>query len=89
MSNLTGKTVRVTIDAPGPRGIKVGCVGDPDRTLDASIELRGKLTETPALWKGGPDLSLYMLDPKAGRTCGAVTLEFLIPPGATLFAYTL
>jgi hypothetical protein len=59
------------------------------RTLDASIELRGKLTETPALWKGGPDLSLYMLDPKAGRTCGAVTLEFLIPPGATLFAYTL
>ena len=35
MISTCEQPVRVTIDAPGPRGIKVGCVGDPHtRRLD-------------------------------------------------------
>ena len=86
--HVTRKSVMVTLDAPGENGIRVGCVGNPNRTLERSIELRGKLTEAPVLWEGGLDLSPYMVDEQS-RSCGAVTLEFVVPPGATLFAYAV
>ena len=86
----TGKTVLLTIGAPGSEGVRVGVVGDPIRTLANSVPLKGKLTEAPALWR----------NPHADRTHparvdlgaykgGAVQLEFAVPPGATVFAYTI
>ena len=86
----TGKTVLLTIDAPGSEGVRVGVVGDPIRTLANSVPLKGKLTEAPAFWRnphpshGEPakvDLGQYK--------GGAVELEFAVPPGATVFAYTI
>ena len=37
--HVTRKSVMVTLNAPGENGIRVSCVGDPNRTLERSIEL--------------------------------------------------
>lgn len=91
------RTVLLTADVPaaaaaaasaaaagGAAGVRVGVVGDPLRTLANCVPLRGKLTEAPVYWVQGSTrtgLEDYM--------GGAVQLEFLVPPGATVFAFTV
>ena len=83
------RTVLVTIDAPvtataAEGGVRVGVVGDPVRTLASCVPLQGQLTEAPVYWMQGPNRT--GLEEYAG---GAVQLEFLVPAGATVFAFTV
>jgi hypothetical protein len=66
-------------------GVRVGVVGDPVRTLANCVPMQGKLTEAPVYWMHGPNKSIG-LEEYAG---GAVQMEFLVPPGATVFAFTV
>jgi hypothetical protein len=93
------RTVLLTIDAPvttttaaaagtggvgAGEGVRVGVVGDPMRTFSNCVPLQGKLTEAPVYWMRGSNrtgLEDYM--------GGAVQMEFLVPPGATIFAFTV
>ena len=82
----SNRTVLLTLDAPVAtgEGVRVGVVGDPVRTLANCMPLTGKLTEAPVHWKQGSHR--VGLGQYAG---GAVQMEFLVPPGATLFAFSV
>lgn len=82
----SNRTVLLTIDSPvtAKDGVRVGVVGDPFRTVDNCVPLKGKLTEAPIYWEQGANrvgLGQYV--------GGAVQMEFVIPSGGTLFAFSV
>ena len=69
---------------PSAEGVRVGAVGDPVRTLANCVPLQGKLTEAaPVYWMHGSNRT------GLGEYAGAVQMDFLVPPGAAVFAFTL
>jgi len=76
---VVGDSLTLSLDGGRSHGVCVGIVGDPERSTDACDPIKGKHNDIVVTWKNkGSDLR---------RLFGAVSLEFLIPHDATVFAF--
>ena len=82
---VVGAAGMVLISADARQGgVVVGVVGDSRRRPDNCLVLRGNLTDTSVAWSRGADSS-----PLADLVGQNITLEFLLEPGAVLFAFSV
>ncbi len=77
---VAGDSLTLSLDGGNTLGVRVGVVGDPNRTAAACRPITGRHTDALVSWNGEPGTDLRML-------YGAVQLEFVIPSDATLFAF--
>jgi hypothetical protein len=76
---VAGDSVTLSLDGGSTSGVRVGVVGDPNRTVATSMPITGKHTDVLVTWEGlGSDLRMLY---------GAVQLQIEIPTDATVFAF--
>ena len=76
---VLGDSLTLSLDGGSTSGVRVGIVGDPDRTAAASAPITGKHTAAIVTWVGlGSDVRMLY---------GAVQLEIVIPEDAKVFAF--
>lgn len=78
-TRVSGDMLRISVD--GGSGVRVGIVGDADYSVEMCDPIVGRRVDAVISWRGQSNLSKF--------TNGAVSLEFVIPADATVFAYSM
>ena len=77
---VAGDSLTLSLDG-GTSGVRVGILGDANRTVEACVPITGKHSAAVVSWKGRVGSYLGML-------YGAAQLELVIPADATVFAFS-
>merc|ERR1712232_1013860 len=77
---VEGDSLIISVDGGRGGGVRVGVVGDKDRTTDDCEPIKGKHTDVVVKWTK----KRSALD----KLNGAVAFEFVIPDDATVFAFS-
>eukprot|EP01045_Picozoa_sp_COSAG04_P022519 COSAG04_NODE_2559_length_3930_cov_234.160794_3_plen_173_part_00 len=77
---VAGDSLTLSLDG-GATGVRVGILGDANRTVEACVPITGKHSAAVVSWKG-------RFGSNVGMLYGAAQLEIVIPADATVFAFS-